>query len=183
MTLRDAVKDSSVVAGTLPINSISAKVLFDSGATKSFVSEDFAHKLSSKTRMLSDALSIEVANQDRVSITQVYPCCEIEILGLIFLADLIPFKLGTFDVILGMDWLTDHDAQINCKSKRVTLRTSGKSKVVFKGQKQTKEFLTIMQVRKLLRQGCEAYLAHVVDLNAESPNIKDIYVVNEFKDC
>ena len=182
MTLKDAVKDSSVVAGTLPINSISAKVLFDYGATKSFVSEDFAHKLSREIRMLGEALSIEVANQDRVSVTQVYPRCEIEILGHVFLADLIPFKLGTFDVILGMDWLTDHDAQINCKSKRVILRAFEKSRVVFKGQKQTKEFLNIMQVKKLLRQGCEAYLAHVVDLNAESPSIERIPVVNEFRD-
>nr|XP_017250782.1 PREDICTED: uncharacterized protein LOC108221414 [Daucus carota subsp. sativus] len=152
MTLKDAVKDSSVVAGTLPINSIPAKVLFDSGSTKSFVSEDFAHKLSCEIRMLSEALSIEVANQDKVSVTQVYPRCEIEILGHVFLADLIPIKLGTFDVILGMDWLTDHDAQINCKSKRVVLRALDKSRVVFK------------------------------DLNAESPSIESIPVVNEFKD-
>ncbi|WOH00583.1 hypothetical protein DCAR_0519949 [Daucus carota subsp. sativus] len=39
-----------------------------------------------------------------------------------------------------------------------------------------------MQVKKLLRQGCEAYLAHVVDLNAESPSIERIPVVNEFRD-
>ena len=39
-----------------------------------------------------------------------------------------------------------------------------------------------MQVKRLLRQGFEAYIAHVVDVKKEAPKIKDIIVVNEFLD-
>ena len=45
MAMREAVKDADVVAGTLLVNSMHAKVLIDSGATKSFISEMFASKL------------------------------------------------------------------------------------------------------------------------------------------
>lgn len=57
--------------------------------------------------------------------------------------DVIPFKRGEFDVILGMDWLTNYDAQIDCRSKEVRLPDS--KEVTFQGQKQAKQFLTMIQ--------------------------------------
>ena len=92
MTMRDAVKNADVVACTLPINSIQSKVLINSGATKSFISNDFAVKLQCGIELLKEALSIEIANQDRVIINQIFPQCEINILGHLFHTDLIPFK-------------------------------------------------------------------------------------------
>ncbi|KAK1360412.1 hypothetical protein POM88_044886 [Heracleum sosnowskyi] len=132
MSMREAVRDSDVVAGTLLINSVNAKVLIDSGATKSFISETFARKLNFLMEPLSGVLSVEIANQDRIPVSSYCPRCEIEILGNRFYADLLPFKLGEFDVILGMDWLTDYDARIDCKDKRVNLVTPGKKEVIFK---------------------------------------------------
>ena len=73
MTMRDAVKDANVIAGTLSVNSIAAKVLIDSGATKSFISENFAYKLNCERKPLVDALVIELANQERVAVKQVCP--------------------------------------------------------------------------------------------------------------
>ena len=127
-------------------------------------------------------LVIETTNQDRTPVDQVCPDCEIEILGHRFRANLIPFKLGEFDVILGMDWLSEHDAHIDCKKKKVTLRISEDKKVKFQGQKQGKKFLTMIQAKRLLRQGCEAYLAHVIDIDKKMPTIEDVPVVNEFSD-
>ena len=106
----------------------------------------------------------------------------IEIAGCQFCVDLIPFKLGEFDVILGMDWLTKYNACIDCKSKKVILNIADNRKVIFKGQRQTKEFLTMMQTKRLLRQGCEAYLAYVIDVQSEAPKLEDVPVVNEFPD-
>ncbi|KAL8135032.1 hypothetical protein AgCh_009889 [Apium graveolens] len=88
--------------------------------------------------------------QDKVSVNQFCPRCRIEICGHLFLVDLIPFQLGEFDVILGMDWLSQHKANIDSK--------------------------------KLLRQGCEAYLAHVVDTEKRIPELEKISVMNEFPD-
>ena len=68
-----------------------------------------------------------------------------------FYADLIPFKLGEFDLILGMDWLTKYGACINYKNKKVILNSPDNQEVIFKGRRQTKEFLTLIQVKRLLR--------------------------------
>lgn len=43
-------------------------------------------------------------------------------------------------------------------------------------------FLTIVQAKKLLRKGCESFLAYVVDSEKESPGMEDIPVVKEFLD-
>ncbi|MGI4673462.1 hypothetical protein ACR2XN_28765 [Klebsiella pneumoniae] len=96
--------------------------------------------------------------------------------------DLIPFKLGEFDVILGMDWLSSNGAQIDCAGKKVRLKIPEGKEVVFKGQRQTQKFLTMIQAKRLLRKGREAYLAHVVDTQRQVPNLKDIPVINEFED-
>ena len=165
MTMRDVVQNSDVVAGTLSVNSVPAKVLIDSRATRSFISRKFSQQLNCPSCLLKEVLVIETVNQDRTHVDQVCPDCEIEILGHRFRANLIPFKLGEFDVILGMDGLSEHDAQIDCKRKKVTLRIYEDKKVEFQGQKQVKKFLNMIRAKRLLRRGCEAYLAHVVDLD------------------
>ncbi|XP_074351383.1 uncharacterized protein LOC141690484 [Apium graveolens] len=85
---------------------------------------------------------------------------------------LIPFKLGEFDVILGMDWLSKHDAQIDCRNKKVMVKTPD----------ERIKFLTMIQAKKLLRQGCEHFIAYVIDRSQEPAKLEDIPVVNEFPD-
>ncbi|XP_074346902.1 uncharacterized protein LOC141685712 [Apium graveolens] len=99
-----------------------------------------------------------------------------EIAGHVFHVNLVPFQSVEFDVILGMDWLTSFSAQIDCKDKTVVLSTPQGKKVTFKGQKQTQTFLTSMQAKKLIRKGCEAYLAYVVDKGREVLNSEEIPV-------
>ncbi|KAL8107169.1 hypothetical protein AgCh_023831 [Apium graveolens] len=182
MTMKDAVQDVDVVAGMLVINSVEVKVLMDSGATRSFISESILDKLNYVAYPLEPNLIIEVANQKKVIASKICPDCDVTIEGRYFFADLIPFKLGEFEVILGMDWWSNHEAQIECKSKKVKLRTKEGEEVIFKGKRQEKKFLTAIEVRRLIRQGCEVYLAHVVDVEKEYERIEDIPVVSDFPD-
>ncbi|XP_074346752.1 uncharacterized protein LOC141685558 [Apium graveolens] len=132
MNIKDVVQSSEVVAGTLSVNNINAKVLFDFGATKSFISESFIGKLNCEIELLFEPLSIILANQEQVFVKSVCPWCKVEISGYSFPASLIPFQLREFDVILGMDWLAEHGAQIDCKKKKVILKTPQGKKVEFK---------------------------------------------------
>ncbi|XP_074323793.1 uncharacterized protein LOC141660703 [Apium graveolens] len=125
---------------------------------------------------------VVAANREQVSVKSICPRCKVEISGYSLLASLIPFQLGEFDVILGMDRLEEHGSQIDCKKKKVILKSPQGKKVEFKGQKKVKTFLTIIQAKKLLRQGCEGYLAHVINRSKETPNIESIPIVNEFPD-
>ncbi|KAL8123838.1 hypothetical protein AgCh_011729 [Apium graveolens] len=97
-------------------------------------------------------------------------------------ADLIPLELGEFDVILGMDWLSQHKANIDCKKKKIVMYSKSDDRISYQGHKQEKKFLSILEANKLLRQGCEAYLAHIVDTEKEAPNMDEIPIVREFPD-
>nr|GEZ20035.1 reverse transcriptase domain-containing protein [Tanacetum cinerariifolium] len=56
-----------------------------------------------------------------VEIDKVIKGCKLEIEGHVFDIDLIPFGHGNFDVIVGMDWLSNHKAEIVCHKKVVRI--------------------------------------------------------------
>ncbi|GKB83430.1 putative reverse transcriptase domain-containing protein [Tanacetum coccineum] len=64
---------------------------------------------------------IKIASGQLVEIDKVIKGCKLEIKGHIFDIDLIPFGHGSFDVIIGMDWLSNHKAKIICHEKVVRI--------------------------------------------------------------
>ena len=64
-----------------------------------------------------------------------------------------------------MDWLSKHRAIIDCDKKAVVLRCSDKSEVIVHGVRSSpmSNVILAMQARQLLRKGCEAFLALVLD--------------------
>ncbi|XP_074364156.1 uncharacterized protein LOC141704909 [Apium graveolens] len=148
----------------------------------SFIAENVVDRLKCIVYPLEPNLIVEVENQERVNANRICPNCDLVIEGRHFYVDLIHFKFGELDVILGMDWLSNHDTQIECKNKKVKLRAKDGAEVIFRGKKQERKFLTAIQMTRLLRQECEAYLAHVKDVEKESIRIEDIPVIKDFPD-
>ncbi|GJX55551.1 putative reverse transcriptase domain-containing protein, partial [Tanacetum coccineum] len=92
-----------VVTGTILVNSIPARVLYNSGASVSFVSFEFSKNLSTPPNKLPFPLEIEIAGKEIVVVSKVYQDVEIEIDDSFFRIDLIPIVLGAFDIVIGMD--------------------------------------------------------------------------------
>jgi len=105
VSIQDSHKSTDVVLGTLPVNSTPASVLFDPGASHSFISQDFALSHDISFSMLSTPLVVQ-APRSRWHTTMVSHENEVAIEGLVFLASLIALKSSDIDVILGMDWLS-----------------------------------------------------------------------------
>ncbi|GJU69304.1 putative reverse transcriptase domain-containing protein [Tanacetum coccineum] len=70
---------------------------------------------------LGFSYEIEIASGQLVGIDKVIRGCKLEIKGYVFDINLIPFGSGSFDVIIGMDWLSDHNAEIICHEKVVRI--------------------------------------------------------------
>ncbi|XP_074339169.1 uncharacterized protein LOC141714008 [Apium graveolens] len=117
LKMKDTVQNLDVIAGKLSINNVEAKVLTNSGATRSFISESFAGRINCDKKDMNEVMSIVISNQEKVPVIQFCPECEIDISGHKFPVDLILFKLGEFNIILGMDWLRKNSAQIDCSLK------------------------------------------------------------------
>ncbi|KAL5787001.1 hypothetical protein ACOSP7_003950 [Xanthoceras sorbifolium] len=94
----------------------------------------------------------------------------------------LPFH--EFDVILGMDWLTWHKVVIECELKRVTLRTADGAEITMVGERRDflSNVISATAACKLIRKGCEAYLAQVVDSRKVNSEIQNIPTVCDFAD-
>ncbi|GKE71839.1 putative reverse transcriptase domain-containing protein, partial [Tanacetum coccineum] len=64
---------------------------------------------------------IEIASGQLIEIDKIIKGCKLEIEGRVFDIDLIPFGHGSFDAIIGMDWLSNYKAEIICHEKVVRI--------------------------------------------------------------
>ncbi|GJZ47985.1 putative reverse transcriptase domain-containing protein [Tanacetum coccineum] len=108
----EARQDPNIVTGTFTLNNHFATTLFDSGVDYSFVSTTFIPLLGLEPNDLGFRYEIEIASGKLVKIDKVIKGCKLEIEGHVFDIDLIPFGHGSFDMIIGMDWLSNYKAEI-----------------------------------------------------------------------
>ena len=89
-----------------------------------------------------------------------------------------------FDIVLGMDWLSKQRATLYCYKKEVRLVRPEEPGVIFRGiRREIAPSLTnAMTALKMLRKGCQHYLAFVVDRRQEGTRLEDIPIFKEFLD-
>ncbi|TYK29162.1 DNA/RNA polymerases superfamily protein [Cucumis melo var. makuwa] len=184
MTQQEAEDAPDVITGTILICDVHARVLLDSGATHSFISSMFLTKLNRMLEPLSEELVICTPVGDVLLVSEVLRDCEVVMEGLCMLMDILPLELQALDVILRMDFLFTHYASMNCHRKEVIFRKPSSTEVVFRGERKIipTSLISALKVEKLLRKGCIAFLAHVVEVQEEKLKPEDVPVVNEYLD-
>ena len=120
MTEEEAHDAPEVVIGKYLINGATALVLFDSGATRSYISTKFVSQNSLPMTIRSRPI---VTSSPLGDPRCIFECKGVRIMiqGMPFMADLTVLKSEGIDVILGMDWLTKHKGVISCSPRLVTL--------------------------------------------------------------
>ncbi|GJR57906.1 putative reverse transcriptase domain-containing protein [Tanacetum coccineum] len=181
-----AIKDAepkgpNVVTGTFLLNNRYASVLFDSGSDRSFVNTRFSSLLNIKPIKIKDSYEVELADGRVVSTNTVLKGCTLSLVNHIFEIDLIPIELGTFYVIIGMDWLVKHDAIIVCGEKVVRISYGNKTLIVEgdKGGSQLK-IISYIKARKYVEQGCHFFLAHITKKKLKEKRMEDVPVIHDF---
>ncbi|GJR85478.1 putative reverse transcriptase domain-containing protein [Tanacetum coccineum] len=158
----EAPQDLNVVTGTFSLNDHFATVLFDSGADYSFISTIFLPLIDMKPSVISPGYEIEIASGLKVETNKIVRGCRLELEGHIFIIDLIPFGHGSFNVIVGMDWLSRLIAKIVCFEKIVQYPLSNGD---------------ILEVHKERPKG---NLKQLRTMKVNKPKLKYIPVVREF---
>ncbi|GJZ66393.1 putative reverse transcriptase domain-containing protein [Tanacetum coccineum] len=119
--VEEAHQDPDIMTGTFTLNNHYATTLFNFGANYSFVSTTFLPLLDIEPNDLGFSYEIEIASGQLVEIDKVIRGCKLEIEGHKFDINLIPFGSGSFDMIIGIDWLSNHKAEIICHEKVVRI--------------------------------------------------------------
>ena len=135
MTAYEAQANPDSVTGTVSVFGEPARVLFDSGASRSFISTSFALHANRELTPLKSKLIVSTLLGERIVRTFVFKGCEVVIEGFVLKANLIPLEMINFDVILGMDWLSNHRASINCFTKEIRFEKPGYPEFEFVGDR------------------------------------------------
>ena len=112
-----------------------ARVLFDSGASHSFIVVSCLRELVLEVKTLEKPLYVSSPPGTRVRVDLICRGCELEISGILLTVDLRVIDMSEFDVILGMDLLTTYRVVIDCERRRVTTYTPDGTHVTFQGDK------------------------------------------------
>nr|XP_027186415.1 uncharacterized protein LOC113784425 [Cicer arietinum] len=181
---KDDQTSNAVVTCILSICSKDGHVLFDPGATHSFVSSRFSSRLGKCSSFLEEALIVATHVGENLLAKLVYRSCDIVIEGKVLPIDLVVIDLVDFDVILGMDWLALHHATLDYHNKVVKFKILGQSVFLFQGQRCSVPHNQISSLRaiKLMRRGCKAYLALVRDTQVAEEKLEKIPAACEFPD-
>ncbi|GJS79905.1 putative reverse transcriptase domain-containing protein [Tanacetum coccineum] len=177
----DAQQDLKVVTGTFLLNNRYATALFDSGADKSFVSTYFNTLIDIKPVELDTCYEVELADGKVVSTNNVLIGCTLNLLNRFFPIDLMVIELGSFDIIIGMDWLSQYDAVILCGEKKVRIPLEGKTLVIEGHRNNSRlKIISCIKARKYIEKGCELFLAQVTKQESKEKRLEDVSVIRDF---
>ena len=125
---------------------------------------------------------VSIPNGDTMISERIVPSSRLVIQNKDFPADLIVLGIHDFDIVLGMDWLSKHRTTLDCYKKEVRLVRPEEPCEIFRGIRReiAPSLINAMTASKMLRKGCQGYLAFVVDRRQEGTRLEDIPIVKEF---
>ncbi|GJR44387.1 putative reverse transcriptase domain-containing protein [Tanacetum coccineum] len=181
-TIKDAEPQGlNVVTGMFLLNNRYASILFDSGSDRSFVNARFSSMLDIDPVKIDTSYEVELADGRVVSTNTVLKGCTLNLVNHIFEIGLMPIELGTFDVIIGMDYLVKHDVVIVCGEKVVRMTYRNKMLIV-KSDKGVSRLKVISCIKacKYVERGCHLFLAHVTEKKSKEKQLEDVPIICDF---
>nr|GEZ33892.1 putative reverse transcriptase domain-containing protein [Tanacetum cinerariifolium] len=179
----------NVVTGTFLLNNCYAYILFDTGADKSFVSTTFSSKIDIVPIALDHHYNVEIAYGSIIRLNAIMRDCTLNFLHHPFNIDLLPIELGSFDVIIGMDWLSRYNVVIACAEKLVRIPFGNEILTIHgKGSNERNEsrlnIILCPKAQEYMSKGCHVFLANITSTKDEDRSkgkrLEDVPIVREF---
>ncbi|KAA3473429.1 Retrovirus-related Pol polyprotein from transposon 17.6 [Gossypium australe] len=181
---REEVSSPDVITSTFTLFDTNVIALIDPGSTHSYVCVNL---VSSKTLSVeSTEFVVRVSNPlgKCVLVDKVCKNCPLMFQDMCFLVNLMLLPFDEIDIILGMNWLTLHNAIVNCKRKGIELRSQNGEivRIESSDMKGLPAVVSAMKALNYMRKGYEAYLAYVIDTKVIEREVEMVPVVCEFPD-
>ncbi|GJX48796.1 putative reverse transcriptase domain-containing protein [Tanacetum coccineum] len=183
--------DSNVMTGTFLLNNRYASVLFDTSADRSFVSTSFSSQIDITPSTLDHYYDVELADGRIIGLNTILRGCTLNILNHPFNIDLMPVELGSFDAIIGMDWLAKYQAIIVCAEKIVRIPWGNETLIVHgdeinRGHEARLHIISYSKTQEYMLKGCPVFLANVNTKETEDKSkkkrLEDVPIIRDFPD-
>ncbi|GJX75006.1 reverse transcriptase domain-containing protein [Tanacetum coccineum] len=183
-----AVKDNNVVNGTFLINNVYASVLFDTGADRSFVFYAFSKYIDVTLTTLDTNYDVELADGKSLTTKTILRRCTLNLQNYLFEINLLPIELGSFDVVVGMDWMAEHCAEVMCHEKYIRVSYKNDMLIIQSERSGIKiesrlEVISSIRTQKYIDQGCQVFLIQMMKEEKTlipERRIEDVPIVRDF---
>ncbi|KAG8496286.1 hypothetical protein CXB51_007463 [Gossypium anomalum] len=181
---REDASSPDVITGIFSLYDINVIALIDPGSTHSYVCMKLVSSMNIPVENTEFMVRVSNPLGKCVIVDKVCKRCPLMIRGHYFPADLMLLPFDEFDVILGIDWLTLHDAIVNCKENVIELKCENGETLRVESDKSEalSSVISSMSAQRYLRKGYEAYLAYVINTKEVEKKVESVPVVCEFAD-
>eukprot|EP00253_Pinus_taeda_P029605 PITA_29605 len=183
---RQAEYQPSMVEFEGKISNLSLAVLIDPGATLSYVSPKIVEQCKLQSEKFRNPWLVQLATGAKRRVLAKINNCSLTIAGQPIVADLNILLLGSYDVLIGMDWLEKHWSLVNCKTKTIYYKDDHGEQQELQGIKHPVQIrpITTSQLAKCIKKKCQIYAIQVGYANQKDKTamLGNIPVVQEFVD-
>jgi hypothetical protein len=121
---KKAQANEDLIGGTCFLGQNPVNVLFDCGASCSFISFQCVEALQLSVSLLNPPMKVTTATDGSIVANYVCENCPITVSSKTYYIDLVCLPMKQLDVILGMDWLSANHVYIGCAEKTIYMPTS-----------------------------------------------------------
>jgi hypothetical protein len=166
------------------INNQTLSILIDSGASHSYIDPKMVESFQFPRRKHGKSWLVQLTTGARRKVNEMVKSCLIDMNGLNTRADLKILSLGSYDCLIGMDWLDPHHALLDCHRKEFTClyEEGNQRKVQGIPRVVTIREISALQLKKCYRRGCQIFAAHMEETPKDKvKNLEDYVVLKEFE--
>lgn len=182
-----AKHQAMVIEATSMIKGNSVSILFDSGATNSFISPLVVERCGLVATRQGVTWQVELASGGRVLVESEVRACQLQIGKTTTLVDLRVTPLGSYGIVLGMDWLYAHRAKMDCSLKKIKCEDDHGSPIVITEIQRpvSLHMIFAMQLKRSMRKGCQLFAITISDREEEDEketSIDDHPILKRYSD-
>jgi hypothetical protein len=175
---------ASVVEMEGMISNHPVSILIDPGSNLSYVSPQTVEKCKLQQVKHVKSWLVQLATGTKRKVTEVIPACQFIMNGLPTRATLNMLPLGSYDLLIGMDWLASHKTKLDCYNKTLECEDGEGRRITLQGIQNPVSVRQIssLQVKKYCRKGCPLYAIQVLNsVENNKPSLEDHPILREYK--
>jgi hypothetical protein len=167
------------------INNQPFTILIDLEAIHSYIDPRVVKGLHLSRRKHEKSWLVQLSIGTKRKVTELVKSCPMDMNGLSTKAELNVLPLGSYDCLIGMDWLDQHHDILDCRNKAFTFLDEKGNQRIVQGIPRAISIIeiSVMQLKKCYRKGCQLSAAHVEETPKDKvSSIGDHEVLKEFED-